>query len=854
MARRGYQRRTGVERRRGRVEGAKPGAYNRSPMARKRADGTTARRATDRRAQSGSRRSGPRRAAKRRREPRSWRRRWALWGALAGAILALAALAWLAWPSWRAARGFAAREWPRPSLVYGRQERLTRGERYPPDALLERLRDLGYRPAPRSPAPAGSFDAAGDGIEVALRSYPTAEGPSAERRLRVRFADDRIRSLSLDGREVASAALDPPLLGLLVADDLRDRRPVSRAELPEHVVRAVLAAEDATFFEHPGISASGMLRALVVNVKSGEVQQGGSTLTQQLVKNLYLTPERTVLRKIREGVLSLLVERRFSKEEILEAYLNEAYWGRVDGLSLMGLGAAARAWFGCEARELDVAEAALLAGMLRSPGGLDPARHAEASRARRDEVLARMHELGWLDAETLRAATATRPTLLRHQFPPRTRAYFLDAVTREAKRRFGLDELRSLGYALLTTLDPDDQAAAEAALASGLAENEEKGAPAGLQGAVLSLDPRTGAIEAWVGGRSYPASQFDRVELARRQPGSAWKPIIFTAAFADGVATPSTLLEDAPLRLTVGGKTWEPQNVDRRFRGWVTARQALEDSINVPTVRLGELTGWERVVATARELGIDAPMRPLPSLGLGAVEIQPLGLATAYATLASGGWRTEPHLLRAVLDPAGKVVSGEETPRPRQVISPAVAFQVSYLLQGVLDRGTAAAARSLGVTDRLAGKTGTTNGGRDSWFAGFSSERATLVWVGYDDNRDTRLSGNRAALPIWTRFVVARRPPGGYAAMEAPAGIHFVEIDPESGGRAGRHCPTVIEEAFLAGTEPGSDCYLHAGGPKPPPELTEDEDERPRRRPWWRRGIFKPRAEGSALPPVEPPR
>ncbi len=788
--------------------------------------------------------------------------RWLLYSLGAVAIAGLLALTWLVWPSWRAAEDLSSRDGSRPSLVYGRPERIARGEHLAPDEVVERLRALGYRRSSQSPIPTGSYSAGDDRVDVALRSFPTAKGPSDQRQLRVRFAGKRIESMSLGGDEVASATLDPPLLGLLVGDDLRDRRPLRRAELPEHVVRALLAAEDATFFEHRGISLQSVLRATWINLKSGEVQQGGSTLTQQLVKNLYLTPERTLLRKIREGVLSLLVELRFDKEAILEAYLNEAYWGRARGVSLMGMGAAARAWFGCDARELDVAEAALLAGMLRSPGSLDPARHPEASRARRDEVLARMHELGWLDEEARRAAAAEAPELYQPRFAPRLRAYFLDALAREARRRFALEELRSRGYTLLTTLDPDDQSAAEKVLAEGLAHGEETGAEAGLQGALVSLDPESGGILAWVGGRSYQHSQFDRVELARRQPGSAFKPVIFTAAFAAGVATPSTLLDDAPLTLEVGGETWQPQNVDHRFRGWVTARRALEDSINVATIRLGERTGWERVVATAHELGIDAPLQAVPSLGLGSIEVAPLRLAVVYATLASGGKRTEPHLLRGVLDGSGEPIEGNELERPRQVIAPAVAFQVSYLLQGVLDSGTAASARSMGVTDALAGKTGTTNAARDSWFVGFSPERATLVWVGYDDNRGTRLSGNRAALPIWSRFVLARRPAGGYRRIEAPPSIRFIEVDPETGGNAGRRCTRVMAEAFLEGTRPETDCYLHAGGHQPRAEGGEEEDWRVKKRPWWRRGEPEPRAQEKprrrhrdvATPPAGRPR
>ena len=325
------------------------------------------RRPAKRRSSSGPRRGGAPKRARRRRGGTRWAR-WVLYGLGAAAIAGAAALAWLVWPSWRAAEELSSRDRTRPSLVYGRPERVARGERLAAEDLVARLRALGYRRSSQSPIPTGGYRAGDDRVDVALRSFPTAEGPSAERQLRVRFDGKRIESLSLAGDEVASATLDPPLLGLLVGDDLRDRRPLRRAELPEHVVQAVLAAEDATFFEHRGISLQSVLRATWVNLKSGEVQQGGSTLTQQLVKNLYLTPERTLLRKIREGVLSLLVELRFDKEAILEAYLNEAYWGRARGVSLMGMGAAARAWFGCDARELDIGR-----------GGA-PRRHAALSR------------------------------------------------------------------------------------------------------------------------------------------------------------------------------------------------------------------------------------------------------------------------------------------------------------------------------------------------------------------------------------------------------------------------------------------------------------------------------------------
>lgn len=753
---------------------------------------------------------GPAGGRNRRASARHRRTRRALLAGTASLLALVVGLGWFAWPSWRLAGRLGHGDFATPSQVFGQPYVVREGAPSRPQDLVERLVALGYRPGQGAPPEVGRFLLGTGRVQAHLRSFPTVEGRSVPALLEVSFAGDRIRRITLAGEEVDGALLDPPRLGLMVGDQLREHRPVDLSEIPRHVVLAVLAAEDATFFEHPGISLSGVVRAAWVNLRRGQVLQGGSTLTQQLVKNLYLTPERTLSRKAREGLLSLIVEMRFDKEQILEAYLNSIYWGRSGKVSLIGLGAAARAWLGSEAGELDVAEAALLAGMIRSPGHLDPRSHPTASLARRGEILRRMLELGWLEQADYEAA-ATSELRLAPAAAPRTRDYFLDAVHREAAERFGVTRLRDGGYSLLTTVQGEDQAAARAGIDRGISALEEQTAEEGLQAALVSIEPASGAILAYVGGRDYGASQFDRVSQARRQPGSAFKPIIFAAALAGGVATPASLLEDAPLVLRVDGRAWSPQNADRTFRGWVTARQALEQSINVATVRLAWGTGWKRVITTARQLGIESPLGAVPSLALGAFEVRPLELATAYATLAAGGRHAAPHMLRGVLDSGGAPLPGKPIGPARQAIPAEVAYVTSYLLQGVLDRGTARSARRLGIHEPLAGKTGTSNDGRDSWFVGYSPDRCTLVWTGYDDNRETRLSGARAALPLWAAFTTERRPHDGYRAFEPPPGVRFVAIDPETGARATDECPSVLAEAFVDGTIPDQPCPLHGG-------------------------------------------
>ena len=741
-------------------------------------------------------------------------------GALAVLVVAVAFL--FIGPFWRLTSQFDELTYRQPSRLYARPTTLVAGRSYGADPLVAELAGEGYRAdaGPGALGP-GCYRRSGGGVAVHLRSFPLpTAGPEAQPSrvgggglVEVSFRGSRIAGLRRDGREVESVALVPPLVASYYGTDFRERRPVSAAEVPDDLIHAVLAAEDARFYRHAGVSFSGMARAAWVNTRGRGLRQGGSTLTQQLVKNLYLTQERTFTRKAQEIVLSLLLEARYSKQEILEAYLNEIYLGASSGVSLMGVGAASRAYFGKDVSQLDLGEAAVLAGMISSPASYSPLGHPERCRKRRDWVLARMQALRLAEPERVTRALALPVVVAPEPVVRRRTPYFADAMALEAERRFGISDLPDGGYALFSTLDWSDQRAAQQAVDQGLTalekswEKGHRGAP--LQAALVSVDPGEGGILAYVGGRQYTRSQFDRAGQAHRQAGSAFKPIVYAAACESRKVTPATFLEDNPRTVRQGRLVWSPKNDDGTFHGWVSVRAALEHSYNPATARLALQVGMEKVVELARQMGVVAPMDPFPSVALGAVEVTPVELATVYATLAAGGVRPPVHGLEAVRDRHGKAVAGTALPERERVLTPQATFLVTAMLQGVINHGTGVGARSQGVVGELAGKTGTTNRRRDAWFAGYSPDRASAVWVGYDDNSPTHLSGARGALPIWSRFTVAVRPPGGYAGFRAPAGVSSAVIDPTTGMLATEYCPNVLTEFFLQGSVPAEICEQH---------------------------------------------
>ncbi len=755
----------------------------------------------------------------RRRAQVVWRRQVTRRRVVAGAgVLALVGLGvvlWAIWPYWRLSGQFEDVPALQPSRLYGRSRIVATGQLVDLRGVVGMLAGEGYRPVAGGERPTtGHYRRSGGTLAIYQRAFPTPRGPGGGAPLVLHLRGRRIASLELAGRSVPAAYLDPPLIATYYGPDLKERRPVRVDDVPEELVEAILAAEDDSFFSHAGLSLTGIARAAWVDLTGGALSQGGSTLTQQLVKNLYLTQERTLSRKVREAVLAVFVELRHSKRAILQAYLNEIYLGSSNGVNLIGVGAASRAFFGKDPAQLDLPEAALLAGMIRSPASYSPIRHPDAAKRRRNMVLDRMVETGALDAAHAEQAKAQPVRVAPEPVVHRRAPYFAEYALDEAERRFGVKDLRDGGYSLLSTLDWTDQQEAQKAVAWGLKALEkgwEKGhhVKGPLQAALVSVEPTDGAIRAYVGGRDFSRSQFDRVSQAHRQAGSAFKPVVYAAAFASQAATPATLVEDAPLTVRLANQTWTPDNYDEEYHGWVSVRTALEHSYNVATARLALQTGLGKIVDTARAMGITTRLQPVPALALGAFEVTPLEMSTVYSTLATGGLRPSVHSLITVFDRQGRELPGLPVPQPERVLSPQTVYLLTSILQGVIDRGTGAGARAQGLEGPLAGKTGTSNGRRDNWFCGYSPERTTVVWVGYDDNEKTRMSGSRAALPLWTRFTIRVRPPGGYSTFRMPPGLTTAVIDPETGELATDECPETITEVFPDGEVPQEVCHLH---------------------------------------------
>jgi penicillin-binding protein 1B len=745
-------------------------------------------------------------------DPRRALKRRGLLIALAIALVVIAVF--VIRPFWRLSSQFDDLTFRQPSRLYGLTPVLAEGKSYPRERLIEDLRAEGYREEDGSGSlPPGRYREGKAGFAVHVRSFPLPDGTKGGGLVEVSWKGSRVSRLRLSGQTAETVSLEAPLLASYFGPNNQERRPVELDDVSPDLINAVLAAEDDRFYQHSGVSVSGVLRALWVNLRGGQVRQGGSTLTQQLVKNLYLSHERTMGRKAQELVLALLLEARYGKKQILEAYLNEIYLGGSGGVSLMGMGAASRAYFGKDPGQLDLAEAAALAGMIRAPAAYSPLAHPEKAKERRDWVLERMRKLELAEGDRVDQALA-RPVSTAPEPVVRRRApYFADAMAVEAQKRWGIEDLADTGYVLFSTLDWRSQQTAVTAVADGL-EKAEKGYQKGytgkgpLQAALVAVDPRTGGIQAYVGGRSYQESQFDRAGQALRQPGSSFKPVVYAAAFETGKVTPSTPLEDTPLTIRKAGLVWSPRNDDGSFHGWVTVRRAMERSYNPATARLGQQVGMEKVVELAHEMGITAKIDPFPSVALGAFETTPVELAGVYATLANQGVRVPVHGLVGALDRYRKPMAGVELPEAERVLTPQTAYMVTSLLQGVLVRGTAAGAAA-GIAGDVAGKTGTTNKRRDSWFGGFARERATVVWVGYDDNSVTRLSGARAALPIWVRFMGRAAPRNGYSAFTQPRGVTTAVIDPTTGLLATEYCPAVLTEVFRDGTVPTELCNQH---------------------------------------------
>jgi len=760
---------------------------------------------------------------RRRRKPRAGRLRGLVTFAVVAFVAAFAL--WLHLDVSVTSR-FDGRLWARPSRIYSDRLVLEAAAQGSPATVSERLDRCGYARTAGVPTRPGQYRLQGSSVELFLRAFDTPLTQGAARRATVRFSGDRVLSIrDAAGERLRQLVLEPELLATLYGSRQEERRPIRLADVPEPFVLAVLAAEDARFYTHPGLDVRGIARAAAANLRSGRIVQGGSTITQQTVKNLFLDQRRTWWRKIRETLMALVLDSRYSKPRILEVYLNEVYLGQRGAVAICGVEAAARFYFGRSLEDLSLAEWALLAGLIRSPGTYNPFKQPERAVARRDQVLDAMQRLGLASDVSIAAAREESLVVASGRSGYTRGAYAVDYVRRTLLERFPQDALREGGLIVYTTIDTRLQTAAEEALEAGL-ERLESAVPLvaeqleqrRLQGAVVVTRPSDGAVLAMVGGRDYGESQFNRAVQARRQPGCCFKPFVYAAGFelartraANGL-TPASLLEDSPLHLRVGGRSWRPSNYDHRFRGMVTVREALEQSLNVPTVRAARRVGLDRVVRTAQACGIRSPLAPLPSLALGTAEVTPLELAAAYGTFRASGARWDPWVIRAVRSPeAGVLEPPERGGGP--ALSPQTAFLIDDVLRGVFERGTARSAARLGFHGSAAGKTGTTDDTRDSWFVGYSGDLLALVWIGYDDNARTGLTGASGALPVWVDLMKRSAPRADRFTprQRDPADLVRVRIDPESGLPAGPKCPRVTEELFVRGSEPQGTCTLHQG-------------------------------------------
>jgi penicillin-binding protein 1B len=588
----------------------------------------------------------------------------------------------------------------------------------------------------------------------------------------------------------------PIAIGTMDGSPMEARIPVELGELPDQLIQAVLAVEDQRFFQHHGLDIRRIGGALVANVRAGGIVQGGSTLTQQLAKNLFLSAGRTPLRKLREVAIALVLELKYDKSTILQAYLNEIYLGQDGDRAIHGVGAAARYYFGKTAGELTLAESALLVGMISAPNRNAPTRHPDAARERRDLVLQLMLQQERISRSVAERASRAQVATRAHPGPAVDGRYFRDFATKAVS-----DRLPARGAAVYTTLDATLQRAAVRAVRNQLYRLKTPG----VEAALLAIDPRSGEVLAMVGGREYGLSQFNRATDARRQPGSAFKPVVALAALgpSDGKTPAFTLasvIDDEPLRVRTPQGPWEPANYDRAFRGPVTFRQAMELSLNVPFARIGLAVGPERIVATARRLGITSDLSAVPSLALGTSELTLLELVRAYGVLATAGKLAT---TRTIL---GRGRSGREpdageaiAPQVTQVIDPAVAYLVTSTLEGVVARGTGRALNQERRWEGIAGKTGTSNDWRDAWFVVYSPSLVIGVWVGFDDGRSLLMTGATAALPIAASFLAQATPEAGREPFEIPEGITEAYVGAADGAWQSE-CGS--REVFLEGTQP----------------------------------------------------
>jgi penicillin-binding protein 1B len=734
-------------------------------------------------------------------------------GALSAVVLLLLVITWIRYGRLIDA-GLAGEHRPMPR-VYGRSFELHAGAALSPAQLAARLDDIGYASRENAEQP-GEFALAGQVVQFTTRPAPDR----ASRAVRVEFSKGNTPAVtkltdSRSGRAMASVELEAPLLAALAPGQKQRRVPIE--SIPKHVRDAVLAIEDKRFFSHPGVDPIRAAGAVFTNLWGDRPYlEGASTITQQIVKNMFLTPDKTYRRKLQEQFMALVLESRYSKEQILELYLNTVTLGQRGPFEIHGVAEGARVFFGKDLSNISLAEAATMAGLIQSPSRLSPFRWPDRARERRDVVLREMADAGLISRDDAKAAS-DKPLRVEARSLDNDAAFFVDYVSQLVEEQFASSLKKDAALDVYTTLDLEMQRLAQKAVDDGLAgvDKQVGRRRAGrAQAALVAVDPRTGDVLAMVGGRSYTQSQLNRAKVARRQPGSAFKPFVYLAAFELMAATgrnditPATIEVDEPSVFKDGETDYVPSNYQNEYDGPITLRRALALSRNIVAIRVAEKAGYGQVADLWQRVGVGTPAKPYPSIALGVFEASPLEMATAYTVFTNEG-SVRP--LRAV---TRLVDNGKSKTIPvgavRAVARADTTFLVTNMMQSVINEGTGAAARS-SFRRTAAGKSGTTNDLRDAWFIGFTPDLLTVVWVGLDDNQPIGLSGSQAALPIWTAFMRTALAGQPDRTFVTPPGVAYVQIDKDTGLLALPNCPRQFNESFLAGTEPRQYCDVHGG-------------------------------------------
>ena len=728
---------------------------------------------------------------------------------------------------------FEGKRWALPAKVFARPLELYAGAPLSINDLKIELQALGYQFTDSAQRP-GQASISSTRAIIASRGFDWADEQEPPQQLLLDFAGNELSQLcNAAGEQLTLVRLEPALIGGIYPLNNEDRDLIQLNDAPDALVDALIAIEDQDFYRHFGISPKGIARAMWANIQAGAFVQGGSTLTQQLIKNFYLTADRTLLRKLMELPMALLLEYHYSKDEILEAYLNEVYLGQDGNRAVHGFGLGAHYYFAQPLQEIQLQHHALLAGMVKGPSYFDPRRHPERAKQRRDLVLKVLLDEGKItEADYLLAVNAplgvvAKGTLTKEAYPS-----YLDLVKRQLRQEYADEDLNSEGLQIFTSLDPIRQRKAETALTTTINNLQQQHGEklADLQGSMVVTDPQTGEVLAIIGDRRTRYQGFNRALDAKRPMGSLVKPAVFLTALENGYTLASPV-DDSPYRLELpNGDVWEPENYDRQSHQNILLIDALTHSYNLATARLGMTLGLDKVIATLKRLGVDKTLQPYPSLLLGAQSLSTLEMAAMYQTIAAGGFQIPPRAIRGVSDAEGNSLSRYPF-KLQQTIAAQPIFLVQTALQEVMQTGTGRyAATQLPAGTRVAGKTGTSDDQRDSWFAGYSANRLAVVWLGLDDNQSLPFTGAGGALPVWTRYMASE----SLLTLDniPPADINYAWVDQQSGKLSEQRCENVRQLPFVKGSQPleQSDCVT---------TRLEQRDENPVQKSIdWIKGLF----------------